>query len=166
VRFDLAKERKGGGAAGRLHVGRGRGESSGVESVEGDVWADVVERGGDDCLELGHVERVAVSGRHVEGRGYPSLVVLLFKYETSHSISTPFWRSSYPLIGDLPPSPSQYFIYPFMSSSLSQARSLSLLWILFLANYFVPYARNPSHDILPKAAICLHSKLYSNSSHR
>jgi hypothetical protein len=72
VRFDLAKEREGGAAGGGLVLGRGRGESIGMEAadvVESDVGADVVERGGDDSLELCHVECVTATGRrHVEER--------------------------------------------------------------------------------------------------
>jgi hypothetical protein len=72
VRFDLAKEGEGGAAGGGLVLGRGRGESIGMEGadvVESDMRADVVERGGNDGLELCHVECVTVTGRrHVEGR--------------------------------------------------------------------------------------------------
>lgn len=105
MRLDLAKERKGRAAGGPV-IGRGRGEPSGIESadvVEGDVWGDVVERGGDDGLELSHVECITVTGRHVE-EGCPYLVPfdLLIKYQSSHSISTPVWRSSYPNRGIRP----------------------------------------------------------------
>jgi hypothetical protein len=72
VRFDLAKEREGGtagggGGGGGLVLSRERdGESIGMEGadvVEGDVRADVVEGGGNDGLELSHVECVSVTGR-------------------------------------------------------------------------------------------------------
>lgn len=170
MRFDLAKERKGGGAAGGPLPGRGRGGSGRVESVEGDVCADVVERGGDDCLELGHVEGVAVSGRrHVLSELIRVLSFFSLSTHPSYSISTPFWRSSFPLIGDLPPShsahPTTLFILlcPRLSARLDP--SICALFCGFYSSRsrcFVPYASNPSHGILPKTAKCLDL----NSSHR
>lgn len=83
MRFDLAKEREGGTAGGGLVLGRGRGESIGMEAadvVESDVGADVVEGGGHDGLELCHVECVtATGGRHVEEHSnfYPVSAILL-----------------------------------------------------------------------------------------
>lgn len=161
MRFDLAKEREGGTAGGGLVLGRGRGESIGMEAVdvvESDVGADVVEGGGHDSLELCHVECVtATGGRHVEERLSLSLLSSSLNTDSSQiPISTPFRLSSYPNrgthIGDPPSVPSRsshYFIYPFMPSSLCWVRSpLSSMIICYCISRgpHFRYALNLSHS--------------------
>jgi len=104
-----------------------------ADVVEGDVGADVVERGGNDGLELGHVECVTVAGRHVEERSSEHSLVLLFKYKLLafhfHPILAILLPQSRDLSGIILPSHpvcdglSHYLIYPFMSSSLCWASS-------------------------------------------
>lgn len=133
MRFDLAKEGEG-GAAGRrrrrLVLGRrGRGESIGMEGadvVESDVRADVVERSGDDCLELCHVEWVTVTGRRHVRRERLTLTLSLSFLNTKSSQIPFIPRFGYPLtpiagfrIGDrpsVPSRPSRYLCWAFAAS--------------------------------------------------